>query len=303
MKRILICGANGLLGQRVAIMLSTQNEYEVLNTSVERSFVFDNMLLDYTQLDITNRGDTKSLVASFQPDIIINAAAITDVDWCETNREITWKVNVLAVENLVEAARKVKAKLIHISSDYIFDGKNGPYDEEAKPNPICYYGKSKLASENVIKIAEIPYVILRTNVLYGSGVNVKLNFATWVISKLEQGNQISIVDDQYGNPTYVGDLAMAVIKSFELNREGIFNIGGSEYLSRYDFAIRVAEVFGFNKELIKRIKTSELNQKAPRPLKSGLITLKAETQFGMRFLNATEGLSLLKRELSSCKLN
>ena len=238
MKRILICGANGLLGQRLSLMLSTQSDYEVLNTSIERSFVFDKILFDYNQLDITNRSDVKSLASSFQPNVILNAAAATNVDWCELNREEAWKANVTAVENLADAARKVGAKLIHVSTDYVFDGKNGPYDEEAKPNPMGYYGKTKLASENAIRIAEIPYTILRTNVLYGSGISVKSNFALWVVNSLKAGKQITVVDDQIGNPTYVGDLALAMIKAFELNREGIFHIGGSEQLSRYDFAIR-----------------------------------------------------------------
>ena len=297
MKRILICGANGLLGQRLSLMLSTQTDYEVLNTSIERSFVFDNMLFDYNQLDITNRSDVKSLASSFQPNVIFNAAAATNVDWCESNREEAWKANVTAVENLADAARKVGAKLIHISTDYVFDGINGPYNEEAQPHPIGYYGRTKLASENAIRTAGIPNVILRTIVLYGSGIGVKTNFALWVINNLKSEKQINVVDDQIGNPTYVGDLALAMIKSFELNREGIFHIGGSEQLSRYDFAIQAAKVFDLDASLIKQIKTSDLNQASPRPMISGFITLKAETQLGIRFLNAAEGLTLLKHEL------
>jgi dTDP-4-dehydrorhamnose reductase len=297
MKRILICGANGLLGQRLSLMLSTQNEYEVLNTSIERSFVYDKMLFDYNQLDITNRSDVKSLVSSFQPDVILNAAAATNVDWCESNREEAWKANVSSVENLIEASRKIKARLVHISTDYIFDGKNGPYDEEARPNPIGYYGKTKLASENAILAADIPFTIVRTIVLYGSGIGVKRNFALWVIENLGAGSQINVVDDQFGNPTFVGDLAMSMIKAFELNKNGIFHIGGGEQLSRYEFALKAAEVFSFDASLIKRIKTCDLKQAAPRPMLSGFITLKAETQLGMRFLNATEGLTMLKREI------
>jgi dTDP-4-dehydrorhamnose reductase len=297
MKRILICGANGLLGQRLSLMLSTQTDYEVLNTSIERSFVFDNMLFDYNQLDITNRSDVKSLASSFQPDVIFNAAAATNVDWCESNREEAWKSNVTAVENLAEATRKVGAKLIHVSTDYVFDGKNGPYNEEVQPYPVGYYGRTKLASENAIRTADISNVILRTIVLYGSGIGVKANFALWVINNLKSGKPINVVDDQIGNPTYVGDLALAMIKAFELNREGIFHIGGGEQLSRYDFAVQAAKVFDLDASLIKRIKTSDLNQASPRPMISGFITLKAETQLGMRFLNTTEGLTLLKHEL------
>jgi dTDP-4-dehydrorhamnose reductase len=297
MKRILICGANGLLGQRLSLMLSTQNNYEVLNTSVERSFVYDSRLFDYNQLDVTNRSDVKSLISSFQPTTIINAAAATDVDWCESNRETAWKVNVTAVENLAEASRKVDAMLIHVSSDYVFDGKNGPYDELAKPNPLGYYGKTKLASENAVLSAAIHHAIIRTNVLYGSGIGVKTNFPLWVINSLKAGKQIRVVDDQIGNPTFVSDLAMAMIKAFELKREGIFHIGGGDQLNRYDFALRAAEVFNLDASLIKRIKTCDLQQPSPRPMLSGFITLKAETQLGMHFLGVREGLTLLKHEM------
>jgi dTDP-4-dehydrorhamnose reductase len=297
MKRILICGANGLLGQRLSLMLSAQSEYEVLNTSIERSFVYDSRLFDYNQLDITNRSDVKSLISSFQPTVILNAAAATNVDWCESNREDAWKANVTAVENLAEATRKVHAKLIHVSTDYVFDGKNGPYDEEAKPNPVGYYGKTKLASENAIRTAEISFAILRTNVLYGSGIGVKANFPLWVVNNLTASKPITVVDDQFGNPTFVSDLAMAMIKVFELNREGVFHIGGGEQLSRYDFAVRTAEVFHLDASLLKRIKTGDLQQAAPRPMVSGFITLKAETQLGMHFLNTRDGLTLLKHEL------
>ena len=303
MKRILVCGANGLLGQRLSLMLSTQNDYEVLNTSVERSFVYDNKLFDYNQLDITNRSDVKSLISSFQPNVILNAAAATNVDWCESNREEAWKANVTAVENLAEASRKVDAHLIHVSTDYVFDGKNGPYDEMAKPSPLGYYGKTKLASENTVRSAEIHHTIVRTNVLYGSGIGVKANFALWIINSLKAGKHISVVDDQFGNPTFVGDLAMAMMKAFELNREGIFHIGGGNQLSRYDFALQAAEVFNLDASFVKRIKTSDLAQPSPRPMISGFITLKAETQLGLHFLTAHEGLTLLKHELQSNGMN
>ncbi len=299
MKRILICGANGLLGQRLSLMLSTQNDYEVLNTSIKRSYVYDNKLFDYNQLDITNRSDVKSLISSFQPDVIMNAAAATNVDWCELNREEAWKINVTAVENLAEASRKVGGQLIHVSTDYVFDGKNGPYDETAKPNPLGYYGKTKLASENAIRSAAIRHTIIRTMVLYGSGIGVKANFALWVINSLKAGKQITVVDDQMGNPTFVGDLAIAMIKSFELNHEGIFHVGGGDQMSRYDFALQAAEVFNLDASLIKQIKTSDLGQASPRPMISGFITLKAETQLGLRFLSAKEGLTLLKHELQN----
>jgi len=297
MKRILICGSNGLLGQRLSMMLSSQTEFEVLNTSMERSFVFDDRLYDYTQLDITHRGDVRSLVSSFQPTVIMNAAAATDVDWCEGHREEAWKINVIGAENLAEAARKVGARLIHVSTDYVFDGRNGPYREDAQPNPLGYYGKTKLASENAIRGAAIAHAIVRTMILYGSGINIKNNFPLWVVNSLRNGQRIRVVDDQFGNPTHVSDLAMAIVRIFELSREGTYHVCGSELLNRYEFALRIADVFGLDRSLIDRVKSSDLQQPSPRPMMSGFITLKAETELGIRFMSATQGLTLLKREL------
>jgi dTDP-4-dehydrorhamnose reductase len=297
MKRILICGSNGLLGQRLALMLSSQTDYEVLNTSMERSFVFDDRLFDYTQLDITKKGDVKSLISSFHPTAILNAAAATNVDWCEVHRDEAWKVNVVGVENLVEAARKVGARLVHISTDYVFDGTRGPYSEDDTPSPISYYGKSKLASENVVRIGGIPHTILRTIVLYGAGIGIKENFPLWVVRSLKAGKQIRCVDDQISNPTHVTDLAFAAVKGFELNRDGIYHVCGKDRASRYDFALRVADVFGLDAGLINRIKTSDLKQEAPRPLISGFVTLKAQTELGLNPMDMTQGLTVLKREM------
>ncbi|HAL57260.1 MAG TPA: dTDP-4-dehydrorhamnose reductase [Bacteroidetes bacterium] len=303
MKRILICGANGLLGQRLALMLSTQTEYEVLNTSHHRSFVFDDRLFDYTQLDISRKGDVKSLISSFQPTVIINAASATNVDWCEDHREEAWNANVVGVENLIDAARKVGARIIHLSTDYVFDGKQGPYGEDDRPNPISYYGKSKLAGENALRIADLPFAIVRTIVLYGSGLDVKQNFALWVLNSLKAGRHIRCVDDQISNPTYVSDLAYAVVKVFELTRQGVYHVCGGERISRYDFAVRIASIFDLDSSLIDRIKTSDLQQPAPRPLVTGFITLKAESELGFKPMDTTQGLTLLKRELQNARKN
>ena len=297
MKRVLICGSNGLLGQRLSLLLSNNTAYEVLNTSQERSFVFDHRLFDYTQLDITQKGDVKSLVSSFQPSVIINAAAATNVDWCETHREEAWSINVVGVENLVEAARKVGGKLIHVSTDYVFDGKNGPYAEDAQPNPISYYGKSKLASENATRSGGIPYAIVRTIVLYGNGIQVKDNFVLWVVKSLRSGKRIRCVDDQISNPTHVSDLAQSILKIFELERTGLYHVCGRESLSRYDFALKTAKVFELDGSLIDRIKTSELSQPAARPMVTGFVTLKATTELGLTLMDVEEGLRLLKSEL------
>ncbi|HTY12224.1 MAG TPA: dTDP-4-dehydrorhamnose reductase [Bacteroidota bacterium] len=303
MKRVLICGSNGLLGQRLALKLGYETEYEVLNTSHHRQFVLDRHLFDYTQLDITNKGDVKSLVSSFRPDIIVNAAAMTNVDACETQRELAWKVNVVGVENLVEIARRINSLLIHISTDYVFDGKNGPYKETDRVNPINYYGKTKQAGENVILAAGIPAAILRTIVVYGTGINIKNNFALWVINSLREGKNIRCVDDQIANPTHVGDLASGVVKVIERDRPGLYHIGGANAVSRNEFAVKAAEIFGLNPALIQKVKSVELNQIAQRPLVTSLVTAKAEKELDFRPMTLAEGLELMKRELVHLTLN
>lgn len=295
MKRILIVGSNGLLGQKITQLLSISKAFTILAASIENESYLD--AIDYVQLDITKRKQVSDVVDNFEPDIIINTAAITNVDLCETNKEIAWNVNVKGVENLVYAAKFVDAKIIHFSSDYVFDGKKGSYSESDIPNPISYYGRTKLASENILKLSNLNYTIVRTMILYGVGKNVKSNFALWVYQNLKQNNTIKVVDDQYGNPTLVDDLAYAVLRIVEYDKNGLYHIAGSEILSRYDFAVAIAKQFGFDKKLIIPIKTVLLKQPAPRPLKSGFIILKATTDLNIKMSNVETGLKVFATQL------
>lgn len=294
--RILITGANGLLGQAVSKMFFHETEHEVLLTSVEEAKYILNSQ-SYIRLDITKKDDVKKLASEFLPDLMINCAAFTNVDLCESERELSWKINVDAVKNLIIAARIHGSKIIHFSTDYVFDGRNGPYSEEDTPNPISFYGREKLASENALKTSDIPYVIIRTLVLYGTGVNVKPNFALWLIDSLKNGMPVNVVTDQISNVTMIEDLALGALKISDRGCTGIYNIAGSDILSRFDFAMNLCEVFGFDKKLVRPILTKDLNQPAPRPLKSGLTTYKAESELAFKPMDSVEGLQLLKYQL------
>lgn len=294
--KILITGSNGLLGQAVSSVFSRESDFRLLLTSFEDKPFLD-VKSKYRKLDITNKEDVKRIASEFKPDVIINCAAFTDVDRCESEREACWKLNVDAVKNLIIASRINNSKIIHISTDYIFDGKNGPYDELHTPNPVSFYGRSKLAGENALTLSGVDYAILRTIVLYGFGKMVKPNFALWLIDKLKNNEPVNIVTDQTGNATISDDLAYAILKVTENDFKGVYNIAGKDIISRYDFAMNVCEVFGFNKALVHPILTSDLNQPAPRPLKSGLITLKAESELGINFMDSKEGLQVLKYQL------
>jgi dTDP-4-dehydrorhamnose reductase len=298
LSKILITGANGLLGQAVVTVFSRESDFELILTSVEPElFVDSNKSLSYEQLDITLKENVKKTVKKYNPDIIVNCAAFTDVDKSEFERELCWKLNADAVKNLIIASRISGAKIIHISTDYVFDGKNGPYTENASPNPVSFYGRSKLAGENALTTSGIDFVIVRTIVLYGIGIKVKSNFALWLIKELSANKPVNIVTDQTGNATISDDLAYGILKCAELDVYGIYNIAGKDIISRLEFTYNLCDVFGFDKSLVNPILTADLKQPAPRPLKSGLITLKAETEFGFKPMDSKEGLRLLKYQM------
>ena len=298
-KRVLVTGSNGLLGQKIVELLSRSNNYNLLLTSRQEQSVFQDEVLPYRQLDVSDKQEVRKVVDEIEPDVIINTAAMTNVDKCETDREAAWRANVVSVENLVQAAKLSGSHLIHISTDYVFDGKNGPYNEIDRPNPVSYYGRTKLASENVIRTSGVSNTIIRTMILYGMGYNVKSNFALWVMKSLTDGKPIRVVDDQMGNPTLADDLAFAIIKVVELGRPGLYHVSGADLVSRYDFAMMLAEVFDLNKKYITAVKTSTLKQPAPRPMKSGFITLKAQTDLDIKMSGMKHGLTVLKNQLST----
>ena len=298
MKRILITGSNGLVGQKVVEILSRSTNYNLLLTSKQGQSVFSDETLPYRQLDVSDKQEVRKVVDEIEPDMIINTAAMTNVDKCETERDAAWRANVVTVENLAYSAKLVGAHIIHISTDYVFDGKAGPYDELDRPNPLSYYGRTKLASENILKTNGIPYTIVRAMVLYGIGFGVKMNFALWLLRELSEGRTVRVVDDQLGNPTLADDLAYALVKIIELDRTGLYHIAGPDLASRYEFARALADVFEFDQAMVTPIKTTSLKQPAHRPLKSGFITLKAETDLGIKMSGMRQGLTVLRNQLS-----
>jgi len=290
--RVLITGSNGLLGQKLVKIFSPDHQTTGIDLQIESSIQEENFT--YQTLSILQVEKLKELFSSFKPEVVINTAAYTDVDGCEENKELAWSANVDGVKILVDLCKKIKVKLVHLSTDYIFDGKKGPYSEEDKPNPVGYYGLTKLESEKSIQQANIDCLIVRTNVLYGKGENLRPNFVLWLIQKLSNKEKVGIVTDQYNNPTLVDNLASAIKEAIEKNISGILNIAGSEYLSRYDFAMKVAKKFGFDQNLISPAKTSELKQKAPRPREGGLKIDKAKKLLKTELLDIEKGLEYMK---------
>lgn len=294
MKSILITGSNGLLGQN--LLTTAPDSVTLVATDIQTESWPNQARSRFQQLDITDYKQVHDLMKSYRPDYLINAAAYTNVDGAETERELCWQVNVVGVENLARAARLTKCKVVHVSTDYIFDGQNGPYREDALPSPAGFYARSKLAAENALIAIEAEHAIARTMVLYGTGIKVKNNFALWVIQSLSQGQKIRVVDDQIGTSTLASELALALWRIVALDKMEIFNISSPDLMSRYEFARRIAIAFDLDPSLITAIKTADLKQPAPRPLNSGLIVEKAQRELGLELLTTDQALAKFKQQ-------
>ncbi|NOS54738.1 MAG: SDR family oxidoreductase [Cyclobacteriaceae bacterium] len=294
--RILVTGANGLLGQKLVELISTKNDY--LIATAKSKLVNDLPCEEYHSLDITNRSEVENVVRTSKPDVIINTAAMTQVDQCETEQEKCWLNNVTAVENLVHACEQTKTHLVQVSTDFIFDGTHGPLDETAKPNPISYYGESKLAAEEAVQKSKADWAILRTVLVYGITKDMsRSNIVLWVKKSLEDGKTINVVNDQWRTPTLAEDLAVGCYLAATKKVKGIYNISGDNMMTPYDIAIKTADFFGLDKSLIKETDSTQFKQPAARPPKTGFIIDKAKKELGYQPLSFAEGLEVLKSQL------
>jgi len=299
-KLILVTGANGLLGQKVVDVFSPH--FRVLATGQEEESVRALSNAKYEQLDITDKQEMKECFQSREPDIVVNCAAYTNVDRAEEERKKAWQVNAAAVKKMVRVLRRLETKFVQISTDYIFDGTDGPYDESARPEPINYYGTSKLAAENEVKASGIDHIILRTNVLYGAAESVNSNFVLWVMKSLEESTPIRVVDDQYNNATLANGLAECIAIACVMNVHGVYNYAGTDLINRYEFALKIADFFGYDTDLITPCKTEELNQRAERPRKSGLITDKVVNNLHIQLYDTEAGLQQVEKDLQQCEI-
>jgi dTDP-4-dehydrorhamnose reductase len=237
------------------------------------------------QMDITGSVD---LIRRLKPQYIVLTAALTDVDACEVDRIAAWKANALGPKNVALAARDICAKLIYVSTDYVFDGERGLFREGDPTSPINYYGESKLAGESAVQETLEDYAITRTSVLYGWNP-LRLNFVTWAVQEMKRGARINIVNDQYNSPTLSSNLADMILSLRDMT--GIFHTAGSERINRYDFALKIARAFGLDESLVNPIKSDQLNWKARRPRDSSL-NISSVSRF-TKPLNVEEGLKAM----------
>jgi dTDP-4-dehydrorhamnose reductase len=297
--KILITGANGLLGQKLITLLQQQPDVQLVATA-HRPLVFPLLKGKFQLLDISNQEQVNEVLAHTKPDVIINTAAMTNVDRCETEQEACWQANVTAVQHLVEACNQHTAHLIHVSTDFIFDGKEGPLNETAVPAPVNFYGESKLAAEKLIQESSISWCILRTVLVYGVSMDMsRSNIVLWVKKSLEEGKKINVVNDQWRTPTLAEDLAMGCWLAAKKKARGLYHISGKDFLSPYDIAIKTARFFKLNESLINPTDSTQFKQPARRPLKTGFILDKAIRDFGYAPKSFEEGLAVLASQLNA----
>ena len=301
MKKIIITGSNGLLGQKLVKLLLTKKTYEIHALSRGENRMINTKGYTYYNVDITQIKILTNLVNKIQPHYIINTAAMTNVDVCELHKDECDTINVDVVNTLSKICKKNKIHLIHISTDFIFDGeKIGYYTEEDKPNPVNYYGLSKLKSEKIIISAKIKYTILRTILVYGLvDRNDRSNIVLWVKKSIENKDKINVVTDQYRMPTLVDDLAEACLLAIENDAIGIYNVSSNQLLSIYEIAIEVANAFDLDKNFINSIETTQLNLPAKRPFKTGFDLNKSISQLKLPSYSFTERLQVFKNQLAS----
>lgn len=299
--KILVTGSNGLLGQKLTVLLEQDPSVHLIATARGTS-ALPIRKGEFHALDITDGTAIDNVFSTAKPDVVINTAAMTQVDQCETEREACWSANVTAVENIVRSCTNYRVRLVHVSTDFIFDGSHGPLDEQEKPGPVNYYGESKLAAEQVVQKSSLEWAILRTVLVYGITSDMsRSNIVLWVKNSLEQGKTIQVVNDQWRTPTLAEDLAMGCYLAAIKKAKGIYHISGKDFLSPYDIAIQTADFFKLDKSLIKATDSSQFKQPARRPLTTGFIIDKARKELGYEPHSFREGIQILSDQISAVK--
>lgn len=296
--KILVTGANGLLGQKLVSLLQEKEDIELIATARGKS-VQTITRGTFHSLDVTDKHQVDTLISATKPDVIIHTAAMTQVDDCETKRDACVLNNVTAVEHLIEACSKNEVHLVHVSTDFIFDGTHGPLDETAEPNPVNFYGESKLTAERLIQASNISWSILRTVLVYGVTNDMsRSNIVLWVKKSLEEGKTISVVNDQWRTPTLAEDLAQGCYLAAVKKATGVFNISGKDFVTPFDIATQTATFFGLEKSLIQPTDSTKFKQPARRPMKTGFIIDKAKKELGYEPHSFLEGLEILSKQLT-----
>ncbi|MBT1709276.1 NAD(P)-dependent oxidoreductase [Fulvivirgaceae bacterium PWU5] len=298
--KILVTGSNGLLGQKLTVLLQQMPGIALVATARGKSVLPPTAGL-FVSLDVTDGEAVERVLAAEKPDVVIHGAAMTQVDQCETERAQCWAANVTAVEHIVKACNRHAIHLVHVSTDFVFDGSHGPLDETETPRPVNYYGESKLAAEQYIQQhATSGWAILRTVLVYGITNDMsRSNIVLWVKNSVEQGKTIQVVNDQWRTPTLAEDLAQGCYLAAVKRAQGIYHISGKDFLSPYQIALATADYFQLDKSFIQPTDSTRFTQPAKRPAKTGFIIEKARRELGYEPHSFPEGIAVLAGQLSS----
>jgi dTDP-4-dehydrorhamnose reductase len=294
--KILITGAMGLLGHRI-VKCCIEEGLEVCATDI----VIPSLLgkedgVTWLKMDITDPSSTISTLDDARPDAIINTAAMTNVDQCEVEKEVAWRINVEGARNVAQASAKTGAHLVHLSTSYVFDGEKGWYDEEDEPNPLGYYGVTKLRGEEAIKSTTSNWCIARTDVIFGWGRQDRPNFAQWVVINLEKKQGVKAVTDQYNSPTLNTNLAEMVVDIAKHHVQGILNTAGSTRINRFEFAKKISKIFHLDKNYIEPVSSAEFTWKAKRPKDASVNVAKAKKILSHKPRSIEDALKIMKKE-------
>lgn len=296
--KVLITGSNGLLGQYLVQRLSALPEYEVIATGRGANRLRRQEGYKYESVNLADEAAVKGLIERSQPGVIIHAGAMTQADDCERNKDACWMVNVTATRYLLQGAERTGAFFLFLSTDFVFDGLDGPYKEDDPVNPVNYYGASKAAAERIVKQSKAAWAIARTVLVYGVADDPRRsNIITWVKSNLEQKKKLKVVNDQWRTPTLVQDLAEGCKLIIDKRAEGIFHLSGKDMLTPYDMAVQVAGYLDLETKLLEKVDGSSFKQPAKRPAKTGFVIEKAETELGYSPHSFEDGLKIVVEQL------
>lgn len=298
MKTILTTGSNGLLGQKITEKILAEGRVKLIATSKGENRYPIKSGYEYAEMDILSESQVKEVIEKYNPDSIIHTAAMTNVDTAEADKELCHQLNVDAVQTLISLCEEKNIQLIHLSTDFVFDGADGPYKEEDAVNPLSYYGESKVLAEELLKNSKANWAILRTILVYGITNDMsRSNIVLWAKGALEKASPINVVNDQWRMPTLAEDLAEACILAVEKNAKGIYNVSGKDYMSIADLVRKVADYWGLDQSIITEISSESLNQTAKRPVRTGFVLDKTINDLGYAPHSFEEGLKIVDAQM------
>ena len=287
-----------MLGQKIIYALRNRSDVRCISTSKGENRMKAKDGYIYEPLDITNSDETKRIFSEYKPDVLINTAAMTNVDACEMKKEECRKLNVDAVAYMIDECKKNNTHFIQVSTDFVFDGEAGPYKEEDKPNPQSFYAQSKYDAELLLVNSSLKWTIIRTIIIYAVIDDVsRSNLVLWTKNSLEKKQSINVINDQYRAPTLAEDLADACIAAALKGATGVYHISGEETKSILEWVNIIADYFHLDKSYIKPVTTAQLNQLAMRPRRTGFIIDKAKRDLGYKPHSFIEGLGIIKKQL------